>query len=215
MWKEMLSTLQDISKYLETQDNIEKQIVQEKADMPKAPKVAETQEPLKGEGSVVGAPETDRVVTKEFVAKAEEKEDEDEDEKSESETDKEEAPAEDVELKSLLKDIRDALAVQSDVVKSEIRKALPAAVDSAVDKKLDKTLRKMGFTPTRPDVSRLGLDQTAEVRKSEDSVVEGDIKKSEDKQENDLLKAIDDLSKNTSWQKLGQMREKAGLFRAF
>ena len=38
--------------------------------------------------------------------------------------------------------------------------------------------------------------------------------KSDVQKEQDLVKAIDDLSK-VDWRKLGQIREKAGLFRPF
>lgn len=219
MWKEMLGTLKDISSYLEKSEEVEKQITQEKTELPKGVKAGETQDPLKTQGpGNVGSPQSDKVITKsaESMLKAEEKEDKKEEPKEDeesSETSEDEDDGE--ELKSILKDIRSALSSQTEMVKSEIKKALPEAVNSSVEKHLDKTLRKMGYHPTRPDVSRLGLDTPSEVQKSEDSVVEGDIKKSEDKQENDLLVAIDKLSKNTSWQQLGQMREKAGLFRPF
>jgi hypothetical protein len=216
MWKEMLGTLKDISSYLEKQDELEKQITQDKAELAKTPKARETQAPITGQGSVVGRPETDKVITKEFISKNEADEEDSEASEAESETaEAEENSEETEELKSLLKDIRDALAAQSDVVKSEIKKALPEIVKKEVAKGIDNMLRKQGFAPTHPDVTRIGLDTTGEVKKSEDERVEGDIKKSEVKEENDLLTAIDKLSKNTSWQTLGQMREKAGLFRIF
>ena len=235
LWKEMLGTLKDISTYLEKQDDIEKQIVQERASVDKRPKAGETQDPIEGGPAGVGHPAEG--IAKQLIPtptsgtsegkksdtpkpdgatmlKAGRADDDDEEEESE-ESEESETSDDGEELKSLLKDIREALAFKSDVVKSEIKKALPAAVESAVSKHLDKTLRKMGFTPTHADVTRIGLDTTSEVKKSEDERVEGDIKKSEDKGENDLLTAIEKLSKNASWQQLGQMREKQGLFRIF
>jgi hypothetical protein len=114
------------------------------------------------------------------------------------------------ELKSILKDIRSALAVNqaktAEVMKAEIKKSLPNMVKGETD----KMLRKMGFVPTRPDVVKMdaegvrGIDSVDEVKKSED------IKKSED----DVYKIVDDLSKK-SWTELGQIREKSGGFHLF
>jgi hypothetical protein len=213
MWKEMLGTLKDISAYLEKQDEIEKQITQEKATIDKRPKAGETQDPIVGKGSTPsGSPETDKVITKEFVEKADSKEDEEEESEESSEDSEESEDTE--ELKSLLKDIREALVSQQTVVKAEISKALPSLVKSEVEKGLDKMLRKQGFTPTHPDVQRIGLDQTSEVKKSEDKEVESDIRKSEDDKTNEVVRAIDTLSKK-DWRTLGQLRENAGQFRIF
>jgi uncharacterized FlaG/YvyC family protein len=128
------------------------------------------------------------------------------DEWVEEEEDKEEGEEE--ELKSILKDIRSALQVNqtnaTDLIKSELKKALPNIVKGETD----KMLRKMGFAPTRPDVSKLGMergiDSTDEVAKSED------IKKSSDGVE----KIVDDLTK-MSWRELGQLREKTEGFQPF
>lgn len=213
MWKEMLDTLKDVASYLEKQDELEKQITQEKATIDKPPKAQVTQDPIVGKGpQPAGAPETDKVITKAVEDKKDEeapKEDEEESEESE------ESESSDEELKSILKDIRSALSAQTELVKSEIKKALPQAVNSAVEKQLDKTLRKMGYHPTHPDVVKIGIDTTSEVKKSEDSETEVDIKKSDEDSEKELLTAIDKLARNASWQQLGQMREKAGLFRPF
>lgn len=114
------------------------------------------------------------------------------------------------ELKSILEDIRAALlgnkADSVEVAKAEIKKALPNIVKSETD----KMLRKMGFVPTRPDVTRInteggrGIDTVDEVKKTDE------IKKSQD----DVYKIVDDLSKK-SWTELAQMREKTGGFRLF
>jgi hypothetical protein len=90
-------------------------------------------------------------------------------------------------------------------------------IEANVKKSMDKMMRKMGFAPTRPDVSRIestGLDLNAEVAKSEDATVKTDISKSEDSKIADIQKGVQDLSKK-SWQELANLREKAGLFRAF
>ncbi len=122
------------------------------------------------------------------------------------------------EFKSLLKDIRNALNVikassktkestksSSTVSKSavdgivaEIKKALPSMINA----ESHRMLRKMGFSPSRPDVVRFGIDE--------------DIKKSEDGEEKikEVYKAVDDLSKK-SWQELGALREGTGGFNAF
>ena len=121
-------------------------------------------------------------------------------------------------LKSILKDIASALQAQS-----TIEKALPVMIEQQVKKSFDQMLRKQGFQVTHPDVTRFnpdvsksGLDTVSEIKKAEDKVdaVEGDIMKSDVQKEQDLVKAIDDLSK-VDWRKLGQIREKAGLFRPF
>lgn len=105
-----------------------------------------------------------------------------------------------VELKALLKDIRQALVQKSkvkisDEIKNDIKKA--------VREESHKILRKMGFTPSRPDVVKLGVDEPM-IKKSED----------EEEQMKDIAKAIDNLSKK-SWHELGKMREQMGLFKPF
>ena len=122
------------------------------------------------------------------------------------------------ELKSLLKDIHSALVDQS-----ALQKALPEMVKAEVKKSFEKQLRKEGFSVTHPDVvrfnpdvSKSGLDTIHEVKNSGEKV-EGDIKKSEDtniSKEKDLLNTVNELEK-LDWRKLGQLREKIGLFNPF
>jgi hypothetical protein len=234
MWKQYLDTLTDIRNYLEKSEDLEKQMsVQERAKVDKPPKARETQDPITGGPAAPNKPGTG--VAKEYIAipettdkKTEEidasgstmlkatedkkKVPADDDESSEESSDSTEETDENEELKSLLKDIRSALIDQTAVVKSEIKKALPEAMKTEVPKYIEKMLRKQGFVSTHPDVTRLsGLDPVSEVKKSEDEKVEGDIKKSEEKEYTD---AVDKLVK-MDWRKLGQLRENQGLFRPF
>ncbi len=237
MWGELLDTMKAISGYLEKGEEIQKEVaIQERAKLDKPPKAQEFQSEITGGASLSNKPTEG--IAKEYtpipenpkttkqgsiegsaatMLKANDKDEEEEEEKISEDEGSETSETEDEgeELKSILKDIRDTLSNQLDVqavtgiVKSEISKALP----SAIDVKLDRMLRKQGFTSTRPDVVRLGIDTNAEVRNSEG--VKGDIKKSEGEQEADLVKSIEKLAKEKTWQELGIMREKAGLFRPF
>lgn len=226
LWTEMLDVLKDISEYLEKQDSF-----QERAKLDKPPKIGEDQadEPIKGgespgfgpgkgiakqlsslseseEGSESSelAPESSTLLKDEDEEDVESLDDDDDEEslEDEEEDDEEEeksssTSSEDIEeLKSLLKDIKAAL------IKSKVD--LSKSVKEEIKKETQKMLRKMGFTPSRPDIIKLGIDDTVDIKKSEDS--EESIKKVE--------KIINDLS-SKSWQELGQLREKAGLFRPF
>ena len=125
-----------------------------------------------------------------------------------------------LELRSLLKDIRSALIAKSSKTKetsikasktadvskavvgeivAEIKKALPSIVSA----ESHRMLRKMGFSPSRPDVVRFGMDDDG-IKKSSDGEGAG----------LDIKKAVDDLSK-LSWAQLGAEREKMGGFNAF
>lgn len=227
LWGEMLDVLKDISTYLAKSDSEQKT-----ASIQKPPKTGEDQEAIKG-GPAPSAGPGKGALVKEFVPEeaqpnaSEEissegstelkKEDEDEEkdnyeaedsddgEDSDEEGEKEEKAADDfTELKSLLKDIKNALSKSSD--SAQIAKLVDASVKKELPAATSKMLRKMGFTPSRPDVVRLGLDE-----------VNNDIKKSEDnteKQLENLEKAIDGMS-HKSWAELGNLREKSGLFKAF
>ena len=122
------------------------------------------------------------------------------------------------ELKSLLKDIHSALVDQS-----ALQKALPEMVKAEVKKSFEKQLRKEGFSVTHPDVvrfnpdvSKSGLDTIHEIQNSGERAG-ADIKKSEDPnvaKEQDLRNTVNELEK-LDWRKLGQLREKIGLFNPF
>jgi len=90
-------------------------------------------------------------------------------------------------------------------VKTDIQKAVQDEVKRELPSTMHKMLRKMGFSPTRSDIVKLGLGEPLEIKKSEDIM-------DEKMKEADQL--VDDLSKK-SWQELGGMREKAGLFTPF
>ena len=228
MWGEMLDVLKDISTYLEKQDS-----EQRRADLDVPPKIQETQKPIKGgempgeygpgkgiakqltvpqepqenedtdlapkEGTLLKEADEEEL---EDIDVDDEEVDEDE-EVEEEELDSE--PTNDIEeLKSLLKDIKSALSKSQNTaisksITTELQKSLPKLVQTEAN----KMLRKMGFTPTRPDIVRFGVDE--------------DIKKSEDNTETqmkDVEKAVTDLSKK-SFVELGQIREKLGHFRPF
>jgi len=229
LWGEMLDVLKDISTYLSKSDSEQKT-----ASLQKPPKTGEDQEAIKG-GPAPSAGPGKGALVKEFVPEESQpnesegidseggtelkKEDEDEEKKDgESyddddddddydEDEKEEKAMDDVtELKSLLKDIKNALSKSTDsrqiakMVNESVKKELPTATS--------KMLRKMGFTPSRPDIVRLGIDEinSADIRKSDDEKLADDNEK--------LTKALDNISKK-SWQELGTLREKAGLFKSF
>lgn len=118
------------------------------------------------------------------------------------------------ELKSLLKDIKTALSKQSnsaDVVKAELKKALPSIVKGETD----KMLRKMGFIPTRGDIKQIDVSKSFGLDTTEETVTgdSKDIKKSVDK-EAEMQDALENMAKK-SWTELGQMREKTNGFNAF
>lgn len=231
MWKEALDVLKDMRDYLEKQD-----AVQERAKVDKPPKAQETAKPIVGGKASVGAPakgvakqyvpipeeetsvgediesslsgETEGTLLKEGETEVEDVSDEEIPVEEDEEEEEEEKPtSSDEELKSILKDIRFALSKQANIapmIAAEVKKSLPGHID--------KMLRKMGFTPTRLDIVKLGMgiDSNAEVKKSEDSEVKGDLRKTEDK----IVEGVNSMTKLT-WQELGQLREKEGLFKPF
>ena len=114
------------------------------------------------------------------------------------------------ELKSLLKDIRNALVKQSntaEIIKADLKKSLAPIVKSETD----RMLRKMGMHPTRPEIQKLdvtksyGIDTTEETTK---------VEKSADGKTPDMNKVLGDMSKK-SWSELGQLREKTDGFSPF
>jgi len=247
MWKQYLDTLTDIRNYLEKSDDVQKQMMnQERATIDKRPKAMEEEPPITGGPAAPNAPgkgvaksleqkeyieipkATNRMSAEEIdssgdtMLKAKDDKDDDSDTAASESTSDSESSTDNEEIKSLLKDISNALAAQADVsgiIKSELKKAIPDALKSELPKYMDKMLRKEGYHPTHPDIVKLndlsGLDTVSEVKKSTDDKGEmrGDISKSDSPvtQEQDLAQAIDGLVK-TDWRKLGQIREKAGLF---
>ena len=141
-------------------------------------------------------------------------------EELEEEAPVEEGPIdEDVEeLKSLLKDIKSTIMKQENddedeeedreekIVKSissKLEKSLPRLIQTETH----KMMRKMGFTPSRPDIVRLGVDEFTDIKKSASS--EDESKKFEK-----VGKLIDSQSRK-SWAALGREREALGGFNAF
>jgi hypothetical protein len=100
------------------------------------------------------------------------------------------------EVKSLLKSISAEL--------TNMKKSQPvytkADMQKMVREEARHMLRKMGFTPSMPDVTRFGIDQTSDVKKAEIT----DVKKSEEA----------DLG-SLSWRQLGQIRAEMGGFNNF
>lgn len=217
LWGEMLNVLKDISGYLAKEEVVS----QEKAKIDKPPKINEYQDEMTGgpspsgkEGDVAFSKANiddvqDGDVTdldseeKTFLDKADKEDREDDDEDDEEDDDVEE-------LKSLLKDIRNALVSKSgdtgdisQLVGSEIKKQLPNT--------MDRMLRKMGYTMTKPDIVKIGVDDGI-LRKSSS---EGKIEELTAEQQSDqVTKIVGDLSKK-SWTELGQMRANAGDFKLF
>ena len=106
----------------------------------------------------------------------------------------------------MLKDIKNALLTKSvdsksieNLVKSEIKTALPNA--------MDKMLRKMGYSVSKPDVTKFDVE-------SKFGLDEVDVKKSEEKPQDDPTKVVEEMSK-MSFTKLAQLREQAGGFKLF
>ena len=124
-------------------------------------------------------------------------------------------------LMNLLKDIKNALMLNkaessksskssesskskssesiSKAIVDEIKKSLPTMINSETH----RMLRKMGFSPSRSDVVKFGLDE--DIKKSEDSV---------DEKAKEAGKVVDDLT-HKSWAELGRLREATGQFNAF
>jgi hypothetical protein len=222
---EILSVMKDMASLLEKQDT-----TQEKAKLAKPPKTGEDQKPITGGTSPNGKP--GEGFAKEFVAipKASPaegsvevdseggsllKEDEEAEEgfaesapREEEETDgmaEDEEGGDIAELKSILK----SMAIELANVKKSQGIASKAEIQKMVKAEADHMLRKMGFHPSTPDIVKFGIDQTAEVKKSEDRTVTTDIRKSSV----DTL-AGKDLS-GLSWRELGRLREDTGGFRQF
>jgi len=144
----------------------------------------------------------------------EELEDEEEDEYAEEDVEEDEFAEEGEEesmdeLKSLLKDIRNAL-VKSSKSNNAVTKEIKAALPSIVKGETDKMLRKMGFTTTHNAVKKLDVnksygldtpDETKEIKKSNDKAAE-------------MEGVLDNMSKK-SWTELGQLRENTEGFQPF
>lgn len=228
LWSDMLDMLKDIRNYLEKQD-----AKFETAEIAKRPKAGETMNPIEGGPALSTKPADNPIPMKKasisegpFAPKGaealkeegasmlkEKDEDEEVKEVSPEESRESESSGSDEELKSLLKDIRSQISKQVSAdeitkqVLAEVKKQMPNLVKSETD----KMLRKQGFNPTHPDVMRLGVDQISQpdIKKSEE-----EVKKVETDELTKANKNVDDMSK-LSWQQLGQMAEKAGLFTPF
>jgi hypothetical protein len=251
LWGEMLDVLKDIGAYLAKGD-----AEQEEAKLDKPPKISEGQKPIKGgeapgfgpgknalvqknfppmqQGAGAGGNEATSITSEEgtllkeadiddFREDGEDNYGEDAPEESSRRGDEEDG---ELELKSLLKDIRNALVMKAasesspsksktkesstkssetvskalvNEIVGEIKKSLP----SIVSQESHRMLRKMGFSPSRSDIVRLGTDE--DIKKSFDT---GDEKV---KEVNGL---VEDMTKK-SWQELGRMRENTGDFNPF
>ena len=107
-------------------------------------------------------------------------------------------------MKALLKDIATSLRT----MQKSSNQFSKADLQKAVRKEAEIMLHKMGFNPSKPDIVRLGVDQTTDVMKGE---TEGpvDVKKS----------SIDSLAgkdlSGLSWRELNGLREQMGGFNQF
>lgn len=110
------------------------------------------------------------------------------------------------EMKSLLKDIRSSLIAKSSPNGQAIAQEIRKSVQPLIREETQRMMRKMGFRPSRPDITRFGIDEdTNALRKSADS------KKDSLK---DVEKTMETMG-SMSWQQLGQMRENLGQFNPF
>jgi len=124
-------------------------------------------------------------------------------ESSESLEDAEEIPEKlegDVELKSLLKDIKDLLS--KNIVLEKSVAELQKSMDSKIKKGIDLGMRKLGFATTKPSVSRYGVDEP--LKKSADAEVKAESDSAEK-----VEALVTDMSKK-SWVELGSLREASG-----
>lgn len=111
------------------------------------------------------------------------------------------------EMKSLLKDIRSSLIAKSSTSGQAIAAEIKKSVQPLIREETQRMMRKMGFRPSRPDITRFGLDEdTNALRKSADASRAGS--------EKDVVDAMDKMS-GMSWQQLGQLREHMGQFNPF
>jgi hypothetical protein len=114
------------------------------------------------------------------------------------------------ELKSLLKDIRNALVKQAntaEIIKADLKKSLAPIVKSETD----KMLRKMGLHPTRPEIQKLDVSKSYGIDTNEETTK---VEKSADGKQTDMGIVLNDMSKK-SWSELGQLREKTDGFSPF
>ena len=111
------------------------------------------------------------------------------------------------EMKSLLKVIRSSLIAKSSTSGQAIAAEIKKSVQPLIREETQRMMRKMGFRPSRPDITRFGLDEdTNALRKSADASRAGS--------EKDVVDAMDKMS-GMSWQQLGQLREHMGQFNPF
>lgn len=233
--REILGVLKDMSLYLSKQD-----ATQEKAKISKPPKTGDDQKPIVGgqngpfgpgagiaQKEFVEIPKTSPIAGTENPGDGKDatllKHDEEcaEGEEHESMESPEEEAREDEggdegdveEIKSLLKSIV-GLLQKSEKPAPDYREF----IRKEVKRESDTMLRKMGFHPSTPDIvrfdpagNRLGIDQTADIKKSEDGKASGD--EMADKQA-EALKIVNAQTKK-SWRELGAEREALGGFNPF
>jgi hypothetical protein len=197
LWNEMLGVLKDISAFLdkEADSDMEKESLDSgDFDRPKTGESQAKKDPIKGGGDPSGKPGED-------VIKAEDESEEDEKEEESEEEEKEEKDSDET-MKSILKNLEAYLARD----RAEIVKSVTAELKKSVPDMAKGMLRKMGYTPSRPDVMRIGADSYDDVRKSEDEKIEADLKKAN--------KTVEDISR-LSWRDLAKLREGVGDFNPF
>jgi hypothetical protein len=208
LWGNMLDLLKDVSNILQKEEDAKLSTVK-LADTPgneganpsgKGQVKNTAQKPISG-GESSGKPGADVIVK----AEGEEEEEKTEEEKTEEEETKEEETKEEGEnqiaqLMLLLKDIKTALnndrAIITKSVLADVSKALPTILAN----ENARMLRKMGFQPSRADITRIGLDSEIAPAQS----MTADIKKSEP-----------DVTDKMSWSELAARREKLGGFNLF
>lgn len=213
---ELLGILKDIRDYFALQDT-----TQERAKAEKTPKIGDTQKKLSGGEAPAGFKPADGI-TKQLIEDAEEDVSEDdvpvaayeneevaptaedsgetvemnENMEENAELPEDDEPEEDLEMKSLLKDIKSLLIKNSTLEKSMT--ALRKEMDQKIEKGIMKGMRGVGFSPTRQPITRLGVDEP--LTKS------ADLK---DVSTDDVEKVVRELSQK-SFRELAAIREATG-----
>ena len=199
LWGDMLDVLKDISSYLSKDADTDMEKTTLNAEDFARPKTGESQakkDPIKHGTDPSGKPGED-------VIKAEDDDDDDD----EDDEDKDEKDEDVEELKSLLKDIRAAMTPPSaSVDQKSFAAEIKKSIREEIKAQMPNTLRKMGFSPSRPDIVKLGLEDAYQTQDAQAAQINVDLKKAED--------IVVDLSKK-SWRELAALREHAGDFNPF
>ena len=209
LWDNMIDVLKDVSNILQKEEDAKLSTVKLE-DRPKTGESQYKKDPIKG-GESSGKPGGEVIVKAEEETSEssegrgeggeETKEDTNpEDEKSEEAEKEVGNDGEMKQLMLLLKDIKNALNNDRSVIAKSVLADVQKALPSILANENARMLRKMGFQPSRADITRLGLDDfTGSIQP-----VGVDIKKSEPEVDTDM-----------TWEQLAIERQKRGGFPLF